>query len=369
MNWWALRGWLPVVAYLVTLVLFVRRLRTERHVKVLCALAFAPAFFKLTICERLGMSLLSPDLPEVANWIWSWFFAGAMALSALACVLFLRFPGWGVALPTLALAIAGYGLWSGVRVPAVREIELAFANLPPALDGYRIVQITDLHSSSAARRWRTEAIVAAANALKPDLVCLTGDIADGAVARQGPCVEPLHDLRAGDGVVACTGNHEYFFDFPGWKGLLERLGVVVLENACVTPRPGLAVGGVPDPHGAETGLDAGPDVVHAFAHATNGEFRVLLQHQPKGAEENVRAARVSLQLSGHVHGGIMPGMRALMEWNNGGFSRGVYRLGESALYVSPGCGQCEWIPVRLFNPSEITLVVLRRKKGAGDDGT
>lgn len=369
MNWWAFREWLPLAAYLVTLVLYVRRLRTERHVKILVAVALAVAFFKLNICEWMGMSLLSPDLPEIVNWIWSWFFAGAMVHFALSCVLFVRFPWWGVVLPVLALVVAGRGLWNGVRVPDVREVEVVYADLPPALDGYRIVQITDLHSSSAARRWRTEAVVAAANAQKPDLVCLTGDVADGAVERQGPCVEPLRDLRARDGVLACTGNHEYFFGFLEWKGFLERLGIVFLENACVSPRAGLVVGGVPDPHGVDHELDEGPNVVRAFASATNGEFRVLLQHQPKGAEENVRTAGVSLQLSGHVHGGIMPGMRQLLELNNGGFSRGEYRFGKSVLYVSPGCGQCEWMPVRLFNPSEITLVVLRREKGREHEGS
>ena len=139
-----------------------------------------------------------------------------------------------------------------------------------------------------------------------------------------------------------------------------------LANACAIPRPGLAVAGVPDRAGRERGLDAVPDPRGAFAAATNGEFRVLLQHRPKGAEENCREVGVDLQLSGHTHGGIAPLLSWLVKLHNGGYVRGLYpahgRSGDRYLYVSPGSGQWAGFPMRFFNDSEITLLTLRRRK-------
>ena len=102
-------------------------------------------------------------------------------------------------------------------------------------------------------------------------------------------------------------------------------------------------------------------VAAAFASATNGEFRVLLQLQPKDARENIVHHDVDLQLSGHTHGGFMPGISAVISRASNGFIRGLYPICGKSLYVSPGCGQCAWLPVRFLNPSELTVLVLVRE--------
>ena len=340
-----------------------RQLQLRTRTQAVWAMAILLCCSKFLCFKAFGGDEFAPDLPAAVIWIWDWLYSGAIILAALALLTaFFRFRAKLWVLPILAWGLAARGLYNGFSVPAVHEVELAYSDLPPSLDGYRIVQLSDLHCSSAARRWRTQAVVDAANALKPDLICLTGDLADGKASRIARHLEPIKELRAKDGVYACTGNHEYYHDCYGWmtQFYAEASNIRFLENECVFPRRGVALAGVPDKSGWERGLDAAPDPQLAFAAATNGEFRVLLQHRPKGADENCREVGVGLQLSGHTHGGIAPLLRRLVCGFNGGFVRGPYSLGRSWLYVSPGCGQWAGFPMRFFNDSEITLLTLRR---------
>ena len=363
LNWVVVFTYLPFAFFALTMAAFVLRLRLGTRQQAIWAMVLLLGFSKFLCFDALGGHAFSPDLPELLIWGWDWLYSGAVILCALSVLFFFRFRGKAYVLPVLAWSLSAWGLYNGVSVPAVHEVELAFDRLPAELDGYRIVQLADLHCSSAARRWRTQAIVDRTNALRPDLICLTGDNADGRVSRIARHAEPLKELCARDGVFACTGNHEYYWEYREWRASFygKAENIRFLANECAFPRPELALGGVPDTVGVRKGLEEAPDVRTAFAAATNGEFRVLLQHQPKWAEESAREVGVDLQLSGHVHGGIAPGFRSYIEKFNGGFSRGAYRLGASILYVSPGCGQWAGFPMRFFNPSEITLIVLRRR--------
>ena len=290
-----------------------------------------------------------------------WIGTGAMILSALSLVFFFRFRGRGIVLPVAAWLLAAWGIFNGIVPPEVKELELRFEGLPAELDGYRIVQISDLHASSAARAWRTRKVVELANARNPDLICLTGDYADGRVAAVREELAPLAGLRAKDGVWAVTGNHEGFGPFAEWQAWYDSWGIRFLSNECVFPRRGLALGGVDD---FRLSMQRGmPDVGTAFAAATNGEFRILLQHQPRNAHANIEGHGVRLQLSGHTHGGIMPGFRPIVRRHNAGFVRGLYELPHGVLYVNSGCGQWPGFPIRFFTPSEIVLVTLRRTGG------
>lgn len=354
----------PIVVWLLTCLLFVRSLRLKTRAQAIWAAALLLCFAKFLCFAALGGSIFTPDLPAVVIWAWDWLYSGAMILFALSLVIFFRFPGKAWALPLIAWGLSAWGLWNGVKAPGVAEVEIAFRQLPPELDGYRIVQLADVHCSSAARRWRTQAIVDAVNALDADLICLTGDNVDGSVERQGDSLAPINDLRAKDGVLACSGNHEYYSDYHDWRMRFydPAKRIRFLTNECVFPRKGLAVGGVPDPVGWNRGLDEPPSIAGAFASATNGEFRVLLQHRPMLETEDFREEGVDLQLSGHTHGGIAPILRALVARFNLGFVCGLYRFGDRVLYVSPGCGQWAGFPMRFFNPSEITLIRLSKAK-------
>jgi len=363
MKWQFFFTYGPFVFWILTGILFVRRsglrLRHQAHGMMALLLCFS----KFLCFRELGGSAFCPDLPDVLIWIWDWAYSGAVILLGLSVVCFFRFPRKVWVLPLAAWGLSSWGLWNGVRVPDVKVVELSFANLPASLDGYRIVQLSDIHCSSAARRWRTQAIVDVANAQESDLVCLTGDDVDG---YPDPCagfLGPLAELRAKDGVFACTGNHAYYFDYPAWQTRFysQLTNIRFLTNEAAFPHEGLAVAGVPDRSGSEHAADAVPDVRTAFAAATNGEFRVLLQHRPKGANESIRELGVDLQLSGHTHGGIAPLLRQIVRYHNAGFVRGVYRIGKSVLYVNSGCGQWAGFPMRFFTPSEVTVIVLRHR--------
>lgn len=312
------------------------------------------------VYEQFGGNALAPNLPEGLVWLWNWADDGMFFLVLFSLVWWVR-KGRAWILPILAWGLALWGQVAGTIPPSVREIELTYSNLPLALDGYRIVQVSDLHCSSATRRWRTQAVVDRINGLDADLVCLTGDYVDGMVADRSDDLLPLRELQAKDGVYCVRGNHEYYLDRDAWRNWFAAQGFRFLTNECEFPHAGLALAGVPDITGFQHHCDVAPDVRGAFAVATNGEFRILLQHRPNGAEENCREAGVDLQLSGHTHGGVAPFVCELIRRHNGGFSRGVYRFGDSVLHVSPGCGQWAGFPMRFFNPSEITVLVLRSK--------
>lgn len=357
--------YVPYAVLSLTAVLFVLRLGIRWWGKALWLGWLLFCCSKFLAFQRLGRNVFVPELPERLIWFWNWAYSGAMILTVLSVVFFWRFRFKGTALSLMAWGLAAWGLWCGVKVPDVHEFELGYDDLPSELDGYRIVHLTDLHASSAAGAWRTRQVVERANALGADLICLTGDLADGSPRKYREILEPLRDLKAKDGVWAVSGNHEWFRWQQGWMNQIRDMGIRFLANECVFPRRSLAVGGVHDfrvldPKNGCLYADY-PDVGEAFASATNGEFRVLLQHQPRAAHANLAGHGVGLQLSGHTHGGIMPVLSWIVGCSNAGFVRGAYRIGESVLYVNPGCGQWAGFPMRFFDPSEIALITLRRR--------
>ena len=368
---------LPFAAFGLLLLLFV--LPTCRTMRLRPRLAVAAVFLvccsKFLFFKVVGGDEFNPELPQWVIWAYGWLYSGAM-LSLPLSLLFFFLPRRVklFALPAVAWTVSALGVWNGVKAPPVREVELECPGLPPELDGYRILQLADIHVSSSARRWRTEAIVAKANAANADLVVCTGDIVDGPPETRWRDVEPLRDLKAKDGVFFVTGNHEFYGDWYGWSALYRKWGFRFLRDECVFPRAGLALGGMDDEVGSRfASLPPDDDdrafvVGRLFSSATNGAFRVLLQHRPGAARRNALAGGVGLQLSGHTHGGVAPPLRPLVAAANGGFVRGAYSLSspppaghDGLLYVSPGCGQWAGFPVRLFNDSEISLLVLRRR--------
>lgn len=354
----------PVAVALLTTLTFVVPSRLGARAKALwTAVLFACASRGL-VYMALGGSAQAPSFPDWLLWTWDWACSGLFILFGLSLVWQVR--RWRTAvLPVLAWGLAAVGFVNGIRLPEVREVEASYDDLPDELDGYRIVQLADLHCSASMRGWRTRRIVERINAASPDLVCLTGDNVDGLVSELADDLAPLKDLRAKDGVWCVRGNHEYFMDRDAWRGWYAANGFRFLVNECVFPRKTLALGGVNDRTSYFYG-DVFPDVARVFASATNGEFRVLLNHQPRAALEDSLLHGVRLQLSGHTHGGIGPGFSLFIALCNAGFVRGLYELPRGYLYVSPGVGQWSGLPLRFFNPPTIDVVVLRKAGPAAD---
>ncbi|HEU0196777.1 MAG TPA: metallophosphoesterase [Nevskiaceae bacterium] len=321
-------------------------------------------------------TMASPELPRPWLVLLGWVFGGLLLLFLLlvardlvGVLVWLAAPGAGiwwwtasgpaVGLGVFAALLAGWGTWQGVRVPGVKTVQLDVAGLPAVFDGYRMVQLSDLHASRLLPAAWVSAVVTRANALDADLVVITGDLQDGAPALRAGDVAPLARLRAHDGVLAIPGNHEYYADYRAWMTAFGQLGLAMLINAHrLIERDGaaIAVAGVTDRQAAAF-HDPPPDLEAALAGIPTATCTVLLQHRPGSARRNA-AAGVALQLSGHTHGGQIVGLSELARRGNGGFVSGLYRVGAMQLYVSNGTGLWNGLLLRLGKPAEITQLVL-----------
>lgn len=279
----------------------------------------------------------------------------AMGLSSMLIVFYavadlLRIHNVGTAILGMALGLTLVGMLQARR-PRVVRVTVPIRDLPGDLQGFRIAQLSDLHVGPTIRRRFVESVVERTNGLAPDLVAVTGDVADGMVPELREHVAPLGSLVAPHGTFFVTGNHEYFWDVRGWTSELERLGVDVLQNEhrlVVRGSGRLLLAGVTD-------LSAASDPVRALAGAPDSDVRVLLAHQPKSAYA-ARDAGFDLQLSGHTHGGQYFPFNLLVRLFQP-FVAGLHRLEQMWLYVSRGTGY--WgPPLRLGAPSEITLIEL-----------
>ncbi|MGD8862231.1 MAG: metallophosphoesterase [Myxococcales bacterium] len=234
---------------------------------------------------------------------------------------------------------AGYGMFTAFAPAEVSELEVKLPGLPPTLEGMSIVQLSDVHVGPFIDREFIDGLVTQTNALKPDLVAITGDLVDGDVRTLGPAVAGLSNLRSRFGTFFVTGNHEYYSGDLAWCAYLEQLGIDVLRNRRVTIGDDggrFDLLGVDDWGGARRSGGRGYDLDRAMAGRDPERAAVLLAHQPRGFEA-ASARGVGLQLSGHTHGGQIFPMTVLvgMAWK---YSRGLYREGDSHIYVSRGCG-------------------------------
>ncbi len=287
-----------------------------------------------------------------------WAAYSALGLSSLLIVSFfvtdlLRLPATArlvlvVVSAAMVLTLVGIML---ARRPRVVRVTVPIADLPNDLAGFRILQLSDLHIGPTIRRPFVDAVVNRANALRPDLIAVTGDLADGLVPELREHVAPLGRLRAPHGAFFVTGNHEYYWDVRGWTNELERLGIAVLSNEHRVVERGsgrLVIAGVTD-------LSATSDPAAAVAGAPASNVRVLLAHQPRSAFA-AQAAGYDLQLSGHTHGGQYFPFNLLVRLFQP-FVAGLHRLESMWLYVSRGTGY--WgPPLRLCAPAEITVLEL-----------
>jgi len=274
-----------------------------------------------------------------------------------------RIVTWAVLGVTAVLLVWGYA--EARRVPRVRRIDVPLPRLGAGLDGLRVVLITDTHYGPLDRaRWSAR-VCETVNSLEADLVCHTGDIADGTAERRRAQAAPLGTVRAAHGRVYVTGNHEYYSEAQGWVDLMDELGWEPLRNRHVLLERGgdtLVVAGVDDVTAESSGLPGHRAHLAGALSGADPDLPVLLlAHQPKFVDR-AAADGIDLQLSGHTHGGQIWPFHHLVRIDQpvvAGLSRHGTR---TLLYTSRGTGF--WgPPFRVFAPSEITLLVLRSPGG------
>jgi hypothetical protein len=381
----ALVVWLVASAVLMPMSL---RRRGDASSRVDRALAWAGP---LAMGAFSSLFVLTTARGLVLGALWAVHALGVASASALASAWRLD---TAAAVPLLALALTVWGFVEARRPARVKSVDVPLKNLPAALHGFRIAQISDVHVGPTIRGAWIEPIVARVNALEADLVAITGDLVDGSVGDLGAHVAPLAGLRSRHGTFFVTGNHEYYSGAVPWIAELRRLGITVLVNEHVVLRHGgagststsmpgstasaaspaspasavspssqsadtaeLVLAGVADwsAHHFEPSHQSDPHraMAGAPAHAT----KVLLAHQPRSAAAAADAG-FHLQLSGHTHGG------QFLPWNlfvpmQQPFTAGLRAVRDLWVYVSRGTGY--WgPPKRLGAPSEITELRLVR---------
>jgi uncharacterized protein len=266
-----------------------------------------------------------------------------------------------VSVAAVSVVLLVWGYVEAMRVPRVRRVDVAIDRLGAGLDGVTVALLTDTHYGPIDRaRWSSR-VIDKVNELDADIVCHTGDIADGTVAQRREQAAPLGRARAKLARTYVTGNHEYFGEAQGWLDHMQELGWEPLHNRhLVVERDGarLVVAGVDDRTAGSSGLGGHrADHATALAGADPDLPVLLLAHQPKQIDAAVEHG-VDLQISGHTHGGQIWPFNLLVRLDQptvAGLSRHGAR---TQLYTSRGTGF--WgPPFRVFAPSEITLLTLR----------
>lgn len=268
-----------------------------------------------------------------------------------------------VLLVLTALLAAGFLLWGNCSLQTT-ETALVSPALPPAFDGLRIVELADLHGRVFGRGSRR--LLAAVRRAEPDLICIDGDLFDEHtdLAMLPPLLRGLCAIAP---VYYVTGNHEWCV--PGLRGILAQMracGVTVLQDDWRVLRRGedaLIVAGTDDPCGPAERKTPAELIADIRAEAGEAAFLLLLTHRndqlPQWSALGVQAV-----LAGHCHGGVvrLPFVGGLFGTDRRLFpawDAGLYRQGETALYVSRGLGYTN-VHFRLFNRPEVAVIVLRR---------
>ena len=337
---------------------------------VVLALSFA--LMALSLLARLIWSRPLADRIAVPGFFMAGFFSSLLVLTLLrdlallSVVLFASTESLHTLQSISAILVVGCGIlatlagFAGARRRArVVEIDVPMRNLPAALHGFSIAQISDVHIGATIRRPYVERIVDAVNALQPDMIALTGDFVDGPVNELAPHTAPLQRLDAPHGAFFVTGNHEYYSGARAWTAEFRRLGLRVLLNEhAVIEHNGaaLVVAGVTDfsAHHFEPAHRSDPLAALAGA-PDDAALKILLAHQPRSAQAAAKAG-FDLQLSGHTHGGQFWPWNLFVRFQQP-FTAGLHRLNALWVYVSRGTGY--WgIPNRFGAPSEITRLRL-----------
>ena len=330
------------------------------------ALGFA-SFFALPAVERKLDPPLSRRLAlPIVVWmgvLWlsfaAWALAdGAGALMELAGATSGDAPTRALVVGFVVIAAAVYGLSQGLRLPRVRRQEIALANWPEALDGFRIAQISDIHIGPVLDRRFAEGLTAAVNGLGADLVVVTGDLVDGGVDQLKDDVAPFGELRAPEGVFFITGNHDIYSGDVAWVAHVRTLGMKALRNdrVAIGGPAGFDLAGVDD-HRGDWRTSSTEDLGAALDGRDPERPVILLAHDPS-TFKRAQKMGVDLQISGHTHGGQIWPFHGLVRLVNP-WVQGLHRVGASQIWVSRGSGF--WgPPMRLFAPSEISELVIRR---------
>ncbi len=259
----------------------------------------------------------------------------------------------------LAFSYILKGLIGGIKRPELNKVDVYIKDL--GFDELTIVQLTDVHIGNTIGKEFVQECVERINALKPDIVVITGDLLDRKVEDAKDDLSPLKELQTRFGTYFVLGNHEYYHGAEDIADYMPELNIKALLNESIIIRDGdraVNIVGINDLQSVR--FNTLPiDTYRAFENVDKTVPTILLSHQPKSIEE-VKNKKYDLMLSGHTHGGqIFPfGFLVMLQQP---FLAGLHAVTDTKqIFVSRGTGY--WgPPVRVFAPSEISVLTLKPK--------
>jgi len=261
-----------------------------------------------------------------------------------------------------AASVSAYGFLESHSRPRLERVDIPLPNLPPAFEGFRILQFTDLHVGPTIKQSYVESVVEQIALLSADAIVFTGDLVDGSVGWLRDDVSPIAQLSAPSGKFFITGNHEYYSGVGPWVREVERLGYQTLINQhhlIANGEAQLILAGVTDYGGGQFDPSHRSSPEKSLEGAPANVTKILLAHQPRSVF-SAASLKFDLQISGHTHGGQFFPLNFLVGLNQPYIS-GLHRHDDTWIYVSRGTGY--WgPPLRLGIPPEITIFRLTRPK-------
>lgn len=295
-------------------------------------------------------------------YIWLGVMAIAFFILFIDWILIKVFPGSSKILTTVALAVVGVisvlSLVNGIQTPRVKKITIPIKNLPQDLDGFSMVQLSDLHLDPLKPKRIIASIFESINSLDPDLIAITGDLIEGdEIWADSYLVNYLKNLRAAYGIVAITGNHEFYAGIENFTKLAQKADIKILRNQCIKVADSIQLIGLDDDTARSFSMER-PSLDSLIKECNPEKPIILLYHRPTGFDR-AAAQGVDLQLSGHTHAGQIPPMD-IMVYLYYKYPSGLYKKNGSYIYTTSGAGY--WgPPMRFLNRSEIVHIILKSK--------
>jgi uncharacterized protein len=264
-----------------------------------------------------------------------------------------------LALLLFVAALLGYGLYIEPNWFEVKEISLNLPHLSPAFNGYKVVQISDIHADRYFRISNLDTVAQKINDQHPDLVVLTGDyVSKGRVKEAvGAIATSFRQIEAKDGILAVLGNHDYWAKAKDVTRELTRYQIKLLKNQLMTINRGseqLSIGGVDDVWAGK------PDLKAVLKELGSKQGAILLAHEPDFADIAAASHQFDLELSGHSHGAQVrvPFSDVVLPYLGKKYPHGQYQILDMIQYTNRGIG-LGGIPVRFNCRPEITSFILR----------
>ena len=320
--------------------------------------AFLIAALTYFLARIFGKSFLAIPLGHIGA-VWMGIISIALSVfivQMIAAWVFPRQVGLFTAIAIiLVVLVSVFSMCNASRDPRVRRVEIPIAKLPPELSGFTVVMLADLH----LERWKSaewlNSVVDKTNRMYPDLIVIIGDLIDEDIRKNQGFFDALKRLDSRYGVIAVTGNHEFYAGIDVFTELCKSLKIKILRNSSITIADAIEVVGIDEDTGKRFG-GVGADLEKAMEDCDVAKPTILLSHQPLYFDDAVSRG-VDLQLSGHTHAGQIPPMDliTLLYFK---YPYGLYQKGSSFIYTT--CGTGTWAPpMRLFSRSEIVKIVLQ----------